>query len=216
MAGHRGDAGTALASLASVDPRVREVAVGALARLGALDVDTVVALARSDPDPAVRRRACDAAALLGRDGRLVDALRAALGDPDPLVVEAACWSLGELAAAESPPAGAVRPSRAPEAGERDDGLDSNVDDVLMVLGSTARSHPDARAREAAVAALGAIGDERGLPAVLAALGDRPSVRRRAVVALAAFEGDEVLAALQASATDRDWQVREVAEILLED
>jgi len=67
-----------------------------------------------------------------------------------------------------------------------------------------------------VAALGAIGDPAGLPAVLAALGDKPTVRRRATVALAAFEGPEAESGLRRSLADRDWQVRQVAEILLDE
>ena len=51
-------------------------------------------------------------------------------------------------------------------------------------------------REAAVAALGAIGDERGLPAIIAGCSDQPAVRRRAVLALAPFDGDEVEAAIE--------------------
>ena len=71
-------------------------------------------------------------------------------------------------------------------------------------------------REAAVAALGAVGNRGGLAAVLAAAsGDRPAVRRRAVVALAAFDGPEVDAALRAALEDRDWQVRQAAEDLLD-
>ena len=54
----------------------------------------------------------------------------------------------------------------------------------------------------------------GLPAVLAALEDKPAIRRRAAVALAAFEGPEVEAALRRCLEDRDWQVRQVAEDLL--
>jgi len=69
-------------------------------------------------------------------------------------------------------------------------------------------------REAAVAALGARGDERTLPVVLRACDDKPAVRRRAVLALAAFEGPEVEARLQRALTDRDWQVRQAAEDLL--
>jgi len=41
------------------------------------------------------------------------------------------------------------------------------------------------------------------------------VRRRAVIALAPFEGPEVDAALEAARTDRDWQVRQAAEDQLE-
>jgi len=70
-------------------------------------------------------------------------------------------------------------------------------------------------REAAVAALGAMGDPEGLPAVLGALGDRPAVRRRAAVALAAFDDERAEAALRRCLEDRDWQVRQVAETLLD-
>lgn len=186
LAGHRGDSATARRGMASPEPRVREVALGALARAGALD-DATLEHALADPDPAVRRRACDLAASQPPRASIAEALRRALDDADPLVVEAACWALGELATA----------------------------DAIVDLSRTVRQHGDTRAREAAVAALGGIGDPRGLAAVLEALGDRPTVRRRAVVALAAFEGDEVADALRRSAGDRDWQVREVAEILLD-
>lgn len=186
LAGHRGDTQTARRALGSGDPRLREVALGALSRTADLDPATLERVLREDPDAGVRRRACDLAATLPFSQPLLSALVAALRDPDALVVEAACWALGE----------------SPSAPVRE-------------LAHTARAHPDARAREAAVAALGSIGDPCGLPAVLDALGDRPSVRRRAVVALAAFAGEEVQAALQNAVADRDWQVREAAEILLD-
>ncbi|MDA8283480.1 MAG: HEAT repeat domain-containing protein, partial [Actinomycetota bacterium] len=64
------------------------------------------------------------------------------------------------------------------------------------------------------AALGSIGDPAGLPAVLAATADKPAVRRRAVLALAPFEGPDVEAALRRAQEDRDWQVRQAAEDLL--
>ncbi|MET0911419.1 MAG: HEAT repeat domain-containing protein [Ilumatobacteraceae bacterium] len=111
----------------------------------------------------------------------------ALHDNDPAVVEVAAWSCGEH---ES--------NRAP------------VVDRLVALAGSA---DDALVREAAVAALGAIGDERGLPAILTATGDKPAVRRRAVLALAPFDGDDVDAALRRALEDRDWQVRQAAEDL---
>jgi HEAT repeat protein len=82
-----------------------------------------------------------------------------------------------------------------------------------VLAELASDHADALVREAAVAALGAIGDEAGLPAILAATADKATVRRRAVLALAPFEGPEVEAALARALEDRDWQVRQAAEDL---
>jgi HEAT repeat protein len=88
--------------------------------------------------------------------------------------------------------------------------------AVAALVDMATAHADALCREAAVAALGAIGDPAGLPAILAATTDKPAVRRRAVIALAPFEGPEVDAALERALTDRDWQVRQAAEDLLAD
>ncbi|HLH29517.1 MAG TPA: HEAT repeat domain-containing protein [Acidimicrobiales bacterium] len=162
---------------------MRSAAIGALERLGALE-DSEVAAALRDPDPGVRRRACEAAAR--RPG--VDCT-SALADPDAGVVEAAAWAAGE------------RGDRAAVA-------------PLVELSRPASGHPDPLCREAAVAALGAIGDEAGLPAVLAALDDKPAIRRRAALSLAPFAGPEVDAALERCRGDRDWQVRQVAEDLL--
>ena len=67
--------------------------------------------------------------------------------------------------------------------------------------------------EAAVAALGAIGHPEGLDAILAATTDRAAVRRRAVLALAPFDGPEVEAAIHRASQDRDWQTRDAAELL---
>jgi HEAT repeat protein len=110
-----------------------------------------------------------------------------LRDADPLVIEMAAWACGERA--ETPSA------------------------VLDRLCELVTSHDDALVREAAVAALGAIGDERGLPAILAAVGDKPAIRRRAAIALAPFEGPDVDAAYARALKDRDWQVRQAAEDL---
>jgi HEAT repeat protein len=181
LAGHRGDAGATRALLGDPVAAVRATALGALARAGDLGAQELRA-ALADPDPAVRRRACELApAVAGAD------VRPLLGDPDPTVVEMAAWSLGERGA---------------------DGAEA-VDE----LAQAATGHADHLVREAAVAALGAIGDERGLPAILAATQDRATVRRRAVIALAPFSGPEVDAALEAALTDRDWQVRQAAEDL---
>jgi HEAT repeat protein len=115
-------------------------------------------------------------------------LTAALADSESDVVEMAAWACGERETADA--------------------------DILDTLSHIATSHHDALAREAAVAALGAIGDERGLAAILSATHDKPAVRRRAVIALAPFEGPEVDAALARALDDRDRQVRQAAEDLL--
>jgi HEAT repeat protein len=140
--------------------------------------------ARTDPDPRERRRACELAAR--HPG--VD-LGSALADVDAPVVEMAAWAAGEQGRA----AYVLR---------------------LAALASTTSGHRDPLCREAAVAALGAIGDPAGLPAVVAALEDKPAVRRRAAAALAAFDGPAAESALRRCLADRDWQVRQVAEDLL--
>jgi len=184
LAGHTGDRATARALAASSDPEVRAAALGSQARLGDEGLAAAVAAGLGDGEPSVRRRAAELAAALP-DVRL-GLLAGLLADPDALVAEAAAWALGER---EDPTA--VEP-----------------------LVATAAAHPDPLVREAAVAALGAIGDQRGLQAVLAATADKPAVRRRAVLALAPFEGPEVEAALHRALEDRDWQVRQAAEDLL--
>jgi HEAT repeat protein len=183
-AGHQGDATTARTGLADPDPSVRATAIGALERLGALEASDLDALLQ-DASVAVRRRAIEACATRPGDGppSLLDALA---GD-DPTLVEVAAWASGER--------------QPPEEG------------VVAVLAGLVADHGDPLVREAAVAALGAIGDERGRAAILAALGDKATVRRRAVLALAPFEGPDVDAALDAARRDRDWQVRQAAEDL---
>jgi HEAT repeat protein len=190
MAGYRGDATRARRGLADPDPGVQVAALGALARVGELTAaDVETALGRGAP--VVRRRAVEVA--LGARGTgvrssLPRAVIAALGDPDPLVVVGAAWFLAER---HSQPA-------------------------VPVLAATATGHDDARCREAAVAALGAIGHPAGLPAVLTALHDSPTVRRRATVALAGFDDARVTPALRAATEDRDWQVRQAASELLDE
>ena len=69
--------------------------------------------------------------------------------------------------------------------------ESNRDEVVDALIALAGGADDALVREAAVASLGAIGDERAVGVIIAACSDKPAVRRRAVLALAPFEGDAV-------------------------
>jgi HEAT repeat protein len=182
VAGHTGDLDTAQLGLQANDPSVRAAALGALHRLDALDQQTL-AIALTDVDAGVRRRAAELAAAHAT----VDLLDA-LGDTDARVVEVAAWACGERETS----------SRA----------------ILDRLIALAGDHDDPLVREAAVAALGAIGDERAVVAIVAATGDKPAVRRRAVLALAPFEGAAVDAALQRALADRDWQVRQAAEDLL--
>ena len=182
LAGHRGDGPAARSYLDDPAPAVRATALGALARAGGLTPDDLVT-GLADPAGPVRARAAELAATV--PGDLPPALAPELGDGDPSVVEAAAWASGER-----------RPT---EPG------------IVPALAAVVTGHDDALCREAAVAALGAIGDPAGLDAVLAATTDRPAVRRRAVLALAPFDGPQVDAAITRALTDRDWQVRQAAE-----
>jgi HEAT repeat protein len=175
---------TVIGGLADLDPAVRATALGALVRLGRLESSHLDA-AWQDPSPLVRRRAAELAPTRGP--QTVPALVAALVDGDPRVVEAACFGLGELGA------GAAA--------------------AVTALSTVVTGADDPLCREAAVAALGAIGAEAGLAAILAATTDKPAVRRRAVLALAPFDGPDVDAALERALSDRDWQVRQAAEDL---
>jgi len=117
-------------------------------------------------------------------------ISALLDDTNDAVCEMACWAAGEH------------------------GEDATW--LVPQLSQIGTKHETPLCREAAIAALGAVGHPTGLPAILAGTKDRPNVRRRAVLALAPFEGAEVTAALDAALNDRDWQVRQAAEDLLEE
>lgn len=185
IAGHRGDVATVRGAVDDPDAAVRASALGALERVGEL-LDDDIRCALDDPAVEVRRRACELAAT-----RPAVTLLDALHDDDATVVEVAAWACGEQV-------------------EHTDALGDPVLDRLIELTTAA---DDPLVREACAAALGAIGDPRGVPAILAACGDKPHVRRRAVLALAPFDGPEVDAAIERALADRDWQVRQAAEDL---
>jgi HEAT repeat protein len=168
------------------EPGVRATALGALARLGRLTTDDLQR-ASGDADPTVRGRVAEVTPRALAPAEALALLQVLLTDKDATVVEVAAWACGEVAPSS--------PS------------------TVAALVALATGHRDALVREAAVAALGAIGDDAGLPAILAATSDKPAIRRRAVLALAPFDGPDVDAALVRAKSDRDWQVRQSAEDL---
>jgi len=187
LAGHDGDLDTARLGLRSPDAAVRATAVGALERLEALSADDLATLLGPPGDPDPGVRRRAAEAA----ARLPDTpLFAALDDPAWSVVEMVCWALGEHETA-----------------------DRATLDRLVDLAAT---HDEALVREAAVAALGAIGDPDTLSAVVAATTDKAAVRRRAAVALANFDDEAADDALRVLLGDRDWQTRQIAEDLLDE
>ncbi len=194
-AGHRGDKQVVIDALAADDPVEREAALGAARRLKLLDYNMLTSFL-DDPSTRVRRRALELAPRLGGprsedDGPppqseidLAVAVMDLLDDED--CAEVAAFALGEMGIATTP--------------------------VVTALEQQAAYHGDPLCRESAVAALGALG--AGRVAVLSAARDVATVRRRAVIALANFEGQDVDEALERALSDRDWQVRQAAEDLL--
>ena len=133
------------------------------------------------------RTVCVRAIELSVDRPSVSLLEGLTHDDD-LVVETTAWALGERQADDK--------------------------ETLRSLTNVAQNHEVSICREAAIAALGAIGHPDGLPAILSGLTDRAPVRRRAVLALAPFDSPEVTTALEKALEDRDRQVRQAAEDLL--
>lgn len=174
-----------LASLRNDHPRARILGLRGLERQGQLTGQMLIA-ALSDAHVEVVREALNLASRTCLNDESLDAaIIPCLHGEDALVTEAAVFALGER----------------------------GVQDALEALKQITAEHEDARCREAGVVALAQIGSDDGRAVILAALTDKPTVRRRAVVALSSFEGDDIEEALNRAADDRDWQVRSAVEQL---
>src|SRR5664279_339610 len=170
-AGYTGDEGAARALTNDPDPATRASATAALVRMGvasAADMDAAL----TDPDPSVRQRALRLLVGLDQSDVVTPNLLPYLPDPDDGVTEVAAFVAGEL----------FGQMGAPEIGTAATIVDE-LDRVVTALSEIVTDHSDPLCRESAVAALGAIGNSAGLPAVLTATRDRATVRRRAVLAL---------------------------------
>jgi HEAT repeat protein len=166
---------------------VRRLAVSVAAADPGRDglAENLTALLSADPSARVRAEAAEVLASTGAG--VLGILLGATDDPDPVVVEAVATGLGEIA----------DPAAVPW------------------LVDAAEGHQDRLVKEAAVAALGAIGDERALPILLELVGTGPpQIRRRSVVALTVFDGEEVEAAIRGALSDRNPMVREAAEMVV--
>ncbi|WP_420610640.1 HEAT repeat domain-containing protein [Candidatus Poriferisodalis sp.] len=221
VAGHRGEATVAERLLDDDDPGVRAAALGALARCGALQAEQVrralgdeavavrcraaelappevefVALL-SDPDASVVQVAAAALGERDRDpGSVEDLCRVAGGHDDPLCRESAVAALGAIAAGLDAEAGAPQEAAA---------------DPVAGPGATptATASKQAEPGAAHVAARG-----MALEMLLAAMDDRPQIRRRALLGLYQFDDDRAADAVRAALEDRDRQVRAIAGELL--
>ncbi|MEO0495375.1 MAG: HEAT repeat domain-containing protein [Actinomycetota bacterium] len=184
-AGQAGFLGDTTTALAALDDPESSVRIAGLRSAERLDALDTDRLQTLLDDPDPSVRIAALDIAAHREQPPIDGL---LDDPDPAVVEVAAWACGERDTDPRPP--------------------------TLRLAALATGHDDPLVREAAVAAIGALGDELGLPAVLEATTDKPAVRRRAVLALAAFDGPKVDAAWARARTDRDRQVRDAVDELL--
>lgn len=216
LAGHRGDAATAEQFLTDDDAAVRAAALGALERCEALRAEHVVS-ALTDMDAQVR---CRAAELAPDDIELVHLL----DDNDATVVEAAAAALGERHWDASPVSklcdtaqshddplcreSAIAALGAIAAGMEDDSTGDMTEGAATggnttssdMTGGAAVDHGAARALAFEV--------------LLAAMEDRPQIRRRALLGLHQFDDERAVAAVQSAIDDNDRQVRAVAGELL--
>jgi HEAT repeat protein len=161
-------------------------------------------------DKAASVRAAALSALVQCHALTSEDIDAAITDPSPLVRRRICElatnaPLGHFERLLSDTVAEVVEAAAFACGEQE------IAEAVGALAGIVTGHSDPLCRESAVAALGVLGLEAGLSAVLAAITDVAAVRRRAVIALSNYEGPEVTAALERALTDRDWQVRQAAE-----
>lgn len=185
LAGHAGETSTIIEALEHEEPKVRVVALSAASRLNLLDAQCLRQFL-ADPSAEVRYRTIELAARSSIGVDVGEDLVKLLDDPE--LTEISAFALGELSIK-----GPV------------------LREATQKLGAIVSSDSEPLNREAAVAALGALGVGREF--ILTATEDIATVRRRAVLALAPFDGPEVEEALQRALTDRDWQVRQAAEDL---
>ncbi len=195
LAGHQApntSADTARTLLADPQAPVRAAALNALHRLNQL-TGPQLTTGLNDPTAAVQQQALNVATQQLPTKELAQEVAQLLDHHDPNVIETTCWALGEI----------LPELNQPELSEQH----------ATQLADLGQNHDDPLCREAAIAALGALGHPNSLQVILAALNDKPPIRRRATLALAPYQGPQVDAALKRMLTDRDPQTRQAAEDL---
>ena len=209
-AGHRGDVHAAAQFLTDTDADVRAAALGALARCGELSAARVRS-ALDDSATGVRRRAVE---LAPPDVDLIPLL----SDADASVVEATAAALGERDWDPAPVSELCRIARGHDDPLCRESAVAALGAIAAGLDAAAQFEATAAAADSAQsAAAGAARDDaraRTLDTLLAAAGDRPQIRRRALLGLHQFDDDRAVEAVRASLDDRDRQVRAVAGELL--
>lgn len=183
-AGFNGNHELIRSELGGSDPVLWRSALFAAERSSILDPADVLA-ALASPDPDIQHSGWT---ILARRPTLLDNNQTteAFARCSPEVRELACFALGEREPHPSLTAALI-------------GFSTDEDPLV---------------RESVVAALGSLGDPDGEAVVLAGCTDTVSIRRRAVLALIAFDSPASRHALEQLTQDRDWQVRDAAVELL--
>jgi HEAT repeat protein len=173
------------AFLGSDDAVLRRMAITALDSAVANRMFDTLAVLLHDGDASVRAAA---AAKLGACGERASVHLASVeNDDEPKVREVVATAYGELA-------------------------DSTAIPWLVEAGSTDQ---DRTVKEAAVAALGAIEDDRAIDPLLGFIAKGPpQVRRRAIAAITVFDDARIEPAIRRAAFDRNPGVREAAEMVV--
>lgn len=161
------------------------MAATALTPSEALENMETLEILTTEGDPSIRAGAAEKLGACGHDA--LNILAGLEEDADPTVREALATAYGEVGSRNS----------------------------VGWLAITARDDTDRHVKEAATAALGAIGDTAGLATLLELINTGPpQVRRRAIAAITVFDDDRIEPAIKRAALDRNPGVREAAEMVV--
>lgn len=167
------------------DPVLRRLAVTAVSDEQARVHIDAVALLAADDEVPVRTAVAEKLGFCGIDS--LGTLASLEHDEEPTVREAVATAYGEIGSS----------------GSVEWLIDAATNDV------------DRHVQEAAVAALGAIGDPRVVDVLLEVIrSGPPQVRRRAIAAITVFDDERVEPAIRRAALDRNPGVREAAEMVV--
>jgi HEAT repeat protein len=174
-----------VAFLRSEDPVLARIATTALTPSQAFENMKALTALTQDADPSLRASAAEKLGSCGSEA--LETLSGLEYDPDPTVRECLATAYGEIDSA----------------------------DTVPWLSFAARDDSDRHVKEAATAALGAIGNNAGLETLLLLINDGPpQVRRRAIAAITVFDDERVEPAIRRAALDRNPGVREAAEMVV--
>jgi HEAT repeat protein len=174
-----------VAFLTSDDPVLTRIATTALTPSQAFENMKALTALTQDADPSLRAAAAEKLGSCGSEA--LETLSRLEYDPDPTVRECLATAYGEIDSA----------------------------DTVAWLSFAARDDSDRHVKEAATAALGAIGNNAGLETLLLLINDGPpQVRRRAIAAITVFDDERVEPAIRLAALDRNPGVREAAEMVV--